>query len=213
MRYFGSKVSTIETIHNLVSKRVPSGFFCDPFGGVGSVGSYLQSKGYSVWSGDVLKFAHYFQIARLKFSQPLSFKRVIDKLGLENRNDLIDLLNSITPQDGWFVKQYSEKRHFFTDRNARKIQACRRKIMAWAQKGWLGYDEHAVLLASLINSVDKVANTAGTYYAFLKKWHRKALNDFRFELILPVSSRFQKKKGKGAPGKNFVTGCYWTDHR
>src|SRR4030042_1499802 len=112
MRYFGSKVSTIETIHNLISKRMPSGSFCDPFGGIGSVGSYLKSKGYNVWSGDVLNFAH-----------------------------------------------------FFTDRNARKIQACRRKIRAWAQKGWLSYDERAVLLASLINNMDRVANTAGTYYA------------------------------------------------
>jgi len=189
MRYFGSKVSTIEIIHDLVSKRMPSGSFCDPFGGIGSVGSYLKSKSYNVWSGDVLNFAHFFQIARLKYSQPLSFKRVIDKLGLGNRDDLIDHLNSITPQNGWFVKEYSEKRHFFTDRNARKIQACRRKIRAWGQKGWLSYDERAVLLASLINSMDRVANTAGTYYAFLKKWHRKALNDFRFELMLPVSSK------------------------
>jgi adenine-specific DNA-methyltransferase len=189
MRYFGSKVSTIESIYDLVSKRVPAGSFCDPFGGIASVGSYFQSKGYSVWSGDVLNFAHYFQIARLKYPQPLSFKRIIGELGLENRSDLIDLLNSITPQNGWFVKEYSEKRQFFTGRNARKIQACRRKIMAWAQKGWLSYDEHAVLLASLINSMDKVANTAGTYYAFLKKWHRKACNEFCFELVPPVSSK------------------------
>ena len=189
MRYFGSKVSTIEAIHNLVSKRVPSGSFCDPCGGIGSVGSYFQSKGYNVWSGDILNFAHYFQVARLKYSRLLSFKRIASELGLENRDDLIELLNSIKPQDGWFVKEYSQKRHFFTRRNARKIQACRRKIMAWARKGWLSHGEHAVLIASLINSMDKVANTAGTYYAFLKKWHRKARNDFRFEIITPVSSR------------------------
>ncbi len=189
MRYFGSKVSTIETLCDLVSQRVSSGSFCDPFGGIGSVGSYFKSKGYSVWSGDILNFAHFFQIARLKFSRPLSFRRVIDKLGLESRNDLIDLLNAITPKKGWFLKEYSDKRSFFTGRNARKIQACRRKIITWGQEGWLNHDEHAVLLASLINSMDKVANTAGTYYAFLKKWHRKALNDFRFELILPVSSK------------------------
>ena len=189
MRYFGSKVSTIKTIHDLVSKCVPSGSFCDPFGGIGSVGSYLKSKGFNVWSGDVLNFTHFFQIARLKYSHPLPFRKLIDKLGLGNRNDLIDHLNSIRPQNGWFVREYSEKRYFFTGQNARKIQASRRRIRAWVQKGWLSFDERAVLLASLINSMDKVANTAGTYYAFLKKWHRKALNDFRFELMAPVSSK------------------------
>jgi adenine-specific DNA-methyltransferase len=188
MRYFGSKVSTIDTFYDLASRWVPSGSFCDPFGGIGSVGSYFRSKGYSVWSGDILKFTHFFQIARLKFSKPLTFKTLTGKLGLINGNHLVDVLNSAAPRNGWFVKEYSEKRHFFTNQNAGKIQACRRTVMAWAKKGWLSYDEHAVLLASLINSMDKVANTAGTYYSYLKRWHRKALKDFRFELILPVSS-------------------------
>jgi adenine-specific DNA-methyltransferase len=208
MRYFGSKASVIKAIHNLVSKRMPSGAFCDPFGGIGSVGSYLKSKCYNVWSGDILYFAHFFQIARLKYSRPLPFERLIGKLSLENCDDLMRYLNSIKPQNGWFVNEYSEKRHFFTDRNARKIQACRRKIRSWAQKGWLNYDEHAVLLASLINSMDKVANTAGTYYAFLKKWYRKALNDFQFEIMPPV---FSKTKGYcfHEPAKSLVRRRYF----
>ncbi|HAB51989.1 MAG TPA: hypothetical protein DCE80_07455 [Ignavibacteriales bacterium] len=176
-------------MHALVSKRVPSGSFCDPFGGIGSVGAYFQSKGYSVWSGDVLNFPYFFQIARLKFAHLSTFKRLFDELGIGNINDLIHLLNSLTPKTGWFTREYSVERLFFTNRNAQKIQACRKKIKIWAQKGWLTHYEHSILLASLINSMDKVANTAGTYYAFLKKWHRKALNDFRFELIIPVSSK------------------------
>jgi len=181
-------VSTIEVIYDLVSKYAPTGSFCDPFGGIGSVGSYLQSKGYKVWSGDILCFAYYFQIARLKFSNHRAFKKLIAELGIGNRNGLINYLNSLSTPQGWFVEEYSEKRFFFTERNAHKIQACRREIMTWAQQSWLSHDEHAVMLASLINSMDRVANTAGTYYAYLKKWHRKALNDFRFELIEPVSS-------------------------
>ncbi len=31
--------------------------------------------------------------------------------------------------------------------------------------------------------MDKVANTAGTYYAYLKTWYRKARRPFRFELL------------------------------
>jgi adenine-specific DNA-methyltransferase len=189
MRYFGSKVSTLKVIYDLASKYAPRGSFCDPFGGIGSVGSYLQSKGYEVWSGDILCFAYYFQITRLKYAKQLAFKKVITELSLGNRNDLVVFLNSLSTTKGWFVNEYSKKRLFFTEQNAQKIQACRRKIMTWAQKGWLNHDEHAVMLASLINSMDRVANTAGTYYAYLKKWHRKALNDFRFELIEPVPSK------------------------
>jgi adenine-specific DNA-methyltransferase len=101
---------------------------------------------------------------------------------------MIIYLNSLKPKNGWIVKEYSNKRAFFTKKNAAKIQACRREIMEWRLKGWLNYDEHAVLLASLICSMDKIANTAGTYYAFLKTWHRKALIDFRFDLIMPSFS-------------------------
>ena len=189
MRYFGSKTSTIETIHDLISKRVSTGSFCDPFGGIGTVGSYFLSKGYNVWSGDILTFPYYFQIARLKFNYSSFFKGLRSKLGIENQNDLTNLLNSSSPKKGWFTREYSEKRKFFTKQNAQKIQSCRQEIIKWSKKGWLNHDEHSVLLASLINSMDKVANTAGTYYAYLKKWHRKALNDFRFEFILPNVSK------------------------
>jgi len=34
--------------------------------------------------------------------------------------------------------------------------------------------------------MDRVANTAGTYYAHLKRWYRKARKPFRFELIPPT---------------------------
>jgi adenine-specific DNA-methyltransferase len=164
------------------------GSFCDPFGGIGSVGSYLKSKGYDVWSGDILNFAFFFQIARLRASDRPIFEKILDGLRLRDHDDLMRYLNSITPRYGWFVREYSEKRCFFTDRNARQIQACRREIRAWAQRGWVDHDERAVLLASLINSMDKVANTAATYYAFLKTWYRKALNEFEFQLLQPVSS-------------------------
>lgn len=188
MRYFGSKVSTIEAVYGLISKYAPIGTFCDPFGGISSVGSYMRSKGYEVWSGDILCFAYYFQIARLKYSKPLAFKKLITELGLRDRDDLIYFVNSLSISKGWFIREYSEKRHYFTKRNAQRIQACRREILSWAKKGWLSHNEHAVMLASLINSMDKVANTAGTYYAYLKKWHRKALNDFRFEFLENVPS-------------------------
>lgn len=82
-----------------------------------------------------------------------------------------------------------KKEKFFTNLNARRIQACRRKIIFWSQEGWINDLEHISLLASLINSMDKVANTAGTYYAYLKKWYRKALKDFNFELITPIYSK------------------------
>jgi len=191
MRYFGSKVTTIDALYDLVSSRVPSGSFCDPFGGIGSVSSHFLSKGYTVWSGDVLSFAYYFQVSRLRFS-PLLFSKLNLALGFEDCTDIAKHLNSLSPSDGWFVKEYSIKRQFFSNNNAKKIQSCRLEIKRWAKNDFINHEAHAVLLAGLINSMDKVANTAGTYYAYLKNWHRKALRDFNFGLVEPVHS-----EGKG----------------
>jgi adenine-specific DNA-methyltransferase len=183
MRYFGSKVSTVADVYSLISQRVPSGTLCDPFGGIATVGSYFKARGYRVWTGDILTAAHYFQIARVELSRTPSFRKLREALNLKSRIDVIDLLNREKPKDGWFTREFSEKRLFFTRDNARRIDACRLRISQWSRFRLISRNEKAILLASLINSMDRVANTAGTYYAYLKSWHRKAMLPFRFELL------------------------------
>jgi adenine-specific DNA-methyltransferase len=158
------------------------GTFCDPFGGIGSVGSYFQSKGYNVTSGDILLFPYFFQIARLKFDNTY-FQLLTKQLGLKDMADIVLYINSIKPKDGWFVTEYAHNRMFFTVENARQIQAVRQLINKWDRNHLISENERAVLLASLINSMDKVANTAGTYYAHLKQWNRKALTSFKYEFV------------------------------
>lgn len=186
MRYFGSKASTVDQVYELISSRVPAGTFCDPFGGIGIIGSYFKRKGYSVWCGDILTFAHYFQIARVQINTEIDFSWLCEALNLKSLIEVVELLNAEKPKNDWFVREYAEKRHFFTKENAVKIEACRLLIAEWSEKRWLDQIERAVLLASLINSMDKVANTAGTYYAYLKTWHRKAIRPFSFEMVLPT---------------------------
>ncbi len=186
MRYFGSKISTLPYLHHLVSQHIMDGTFCDPFGGVGSVGSFFKSKGYTVWTGDILNFAHFFQIARVKRSRQCSFRKLRNHFGFDNTDDLVRYINSVNDPDSWFVDEYSHRRQFFTHLNAEKIASCIGLFYRWSELGLFSEDEKKVLLASLIDSMDRVANTAGTYYAYLKKWHRKALNNFTFKLIKPI---------------------------
>jgi adenine-specific DNA-methyltransferase len=46
-----------------------------------------------------------------------------------------------------------------------------------------------VLLAAIIEGADKVANTAGVYAAYIKKWQPNALRPFNIMAELPVASR------------------------
>jgi adenine-specific DNA-methyltransferase len=186
VRYFGSKRSTVEALYDLVSAKVRCGSFCDPFGGIGVVGSFFKSHGYRVCSGDILSFAHYFQAASIQASRFPTFSRLCAALGLRGARGVVDSLNTAKRRSGWFVREYSEKRRFFTAENASKIEGCRVLINRWQRRHLLSNVEHAILKASLINSMDRVANTAGTYYAYLKGWHRKSLQQFSLRMVSPT---------------------------
>jgi adenine-specific DNA-methyltransferase len=189
MRYIGSKTSTIEQAYNLIVERVPAGTFCDPFGGIGVVGAFFKMKGFTVWSGDILTFTHYFQITRIELDHTPSFSQLCEINNFNSLSDVVEVLNNESVTNGWLVREYSEKRQFFTRENAMRIEGCRALILSWHHKKWINFYEKAILLASLINSMDKIANTAGTYYAYLKNWYRKAIKPFRFELLSHIPGK------------------------
>ena len=189
MRYLGSKAATAETILKIVSDRVRDATFCDPFGGIGVLGSTFKRNGFEVHCCDILQNANNFQVARIARSRVPAFRRLLKQTKMRGVSDVLRSLNLATQYSGWFECEYSIQRQFFTRPNARRIAGCRRMILAWDKEGWLTDSERAVLLASLVSSMDKVANTAGTYYAYLKNWYRKSLRPFEFRLISPTRGR------------------------
>lgn len=189
MRYLGSKTSLLKNIYSIISRYKISGSFCDPFGGIGTVGSYMKGKGYSVYSGDLLKFAHCFQIARIQNDSLPDFFKLKQLLSINTIQELEGYMSNLFADRGWFVKEYSIERRFFTISNASIIQACIDKIWNWQKLNIINENEYSILIASLINSMDRVANTAGTYYAYLKTWYRKALNRFEFKMLEPINGK------------------------
>lgn len=151
----------------------------------------MKRQGFSVVSGDLLQFAHYFQKAMVETNEIPSFQQVMETerihIGLE------EYLNGLVADTGWLVEEYSRKRKFFTLDNAKHIQGCINAIWGWRLKKHINEDEYAFLIASLINSTDKVANTAGTYYAYLKEYGRKARIPFCFRFLQPYKGDFPCK--------------------
>ena len=66
------------------------------------------------------------------------------------------------------------ERQYFSDYNAMKIDAIRLKIEEWKNNQFINDNEYFFLLASLLESADKVANTASVYGAFLKHIKKSA---------------------------------------
>jgi adenine-specific DNA-methyltransferase len=85
--------------------------------------------------------------------------------------------------EGFFFKHYSpgqSARMYFTAENAARIDYIRAMIERWRRASSINEDEYAYLLASLIESLSAVANTAGVYGAYLKHWDPRALRRLRF---------------------------------
>jgi adenine-specific DNA-methyltransferase len=180
---------------NIVQQRFRGGTLCDPFGGIGTVASTFKSLGFRVWSGDHLLFPHAFQTALLRSRETKAF-RGLRVLGLERLEDVERFFESRFPRAGWVTSEYACRRKFFTPENAERIDACRETIAEWNSQGLISPTEHLVLTASLANSADRVANTAGTYYAHLKSFTPRALRPFRLQIIRPVP---------GPAGRSFLS--------
>lgn len=180
MRYIGSKASTLVALEDLIVARVPSGDLCDPFGGVGTFGAHFRGLGYRVHTGDLLSFAHDFQTVRVASPGVPEFAGVPEAGGA---GGVVDYLNLLPDEDGWLTRHFAVERRFLSVGNARRADAVHREILAWTASGRLTALERSWLMAGLIASLDRVANTAGTYYACLKELGRRAWRPFEFRPV------------------------------
>ena len=73
------------------------------------------------------------------------------------------------------------ERQYFSDINGKKIDTIRSKIEEWYYSQEIGDNLYYFLLASLVESADKVANTASVYGAFLKHLKKSALKELVLE--------------------------------
>jgi adenine-specific DNA-methyltransferase len=99
----------------------------------------------------------------------------------------------VAPREGFFARNFSAAggRMYFTDENASRIDAARTTLHEWHQRQLIADDTFYLLLAAVIAGADRVANTAGVYAAFIKRWQPNALRPFAVLVDPPVASRFR----------------------
>ena len=76
------------------------------------------------------------------------------------------------------TKNKKIQRQYFSDTNGMRCDATRKKIEEWKKEKLINNNEYYFLLTSLIKSIDKCANTAAVYGAFLKKLKKSAQKNF-----------------------------------
>ena len=185
MNYIGSKLSLLEFLETSINKVVDkdSAVFCDLFAGTGVVGSHFKKKGYKIIANDVQYYSYILNRHYIGNHKELNFAKLTKAIpGLKNteieqRKDFVcNYLSGLNGVSGFIYKNYclggtkeKQARQYFSDENGKRCDAIRQKIESWKKSGLISDDEYYFLMATLIESIDKYANTASVYGAFLKK--------------------------------------------
>jgi adenine-specific DNA-methyltransferase len=179
MNYIGSKYklsSFIKTIiTSVVGGDLPDKVFCDIFAGTGIIGRAFKTDVKKVIANDI----EYYSF-------------ILNKNYIENRTEIphkleyVKELNTIPLiETGFIYQNYCTEsgsgRQYFSDQNGKKIDTMRQKIEEWKNNNTIGLSLYYFLLASLLESADKVANTASVYGAFLKHVKKSAAKELVLE--------------------------------
>ncbi len=165
MNYIGSKnkLSSFisKTVTSVVGEDLSDKVFCDLFAGTGIVGRVFKPHVKEIISNDVEYYS--FVLNRNYIGNYKSFQS----------EELLEELNNLEGIKGFVFEEYSEKgkggRNYFTSENGQKIDAIRKQIEVWKNTLKIEEDQYFFLLTSLLESADKVANTASIYGAYLKQ--------------------------------------------
>jgi len=172
MNYIGSKHKLSDfiknAVHSVVGTDLHEKVFCDIFAGTGIVGRKFKGEVRKVISND----CEYYSF-------------VLNKNYIENHTEMpekysfLDNLNNLPlVSNGFVFNNYciggNGERQYFSDENGKKIDTARQQIEDWKNCGAISLNLYYFLLASLLESADKVANTASVYGAYLKHLKKTA---------------------------------------
>lgn len=187
MNYIGSKYSLLnfltETITSVVGTDTNK-TFADLFAGTGVVGKTFKQKGYRIISNDIQYYSYVLNKHFIENTPPLDFEQ-------------IEAIKQLPGVEGFIYKNYcagsGSGRNYFTDENGKKCDAIRIELERLKRYGEINEAQYFYLLASLINSIDKYANTASVYGAFLKKIKKSAAKEFELELLPIIDGNKESK--------------------
>jgi adenine-specific DNA-methyltransferase len=181
MNYIGSKLSLLPFLEESIMKVIDGDCltFCDLFAGTGAVGAHFKTKGFSIIANDLQYYSFVLNNHYIKNHTPLKFER-LDEVKNPTPESVCKYLNGLHPEKGFIYNNYAgdSGRLYFSDTNAAKCDTIRKKIEEWHKNGKINDREYYFLLTSLLEQIDKRANVASVYGAFLKRLKPSAQNAF-----------------------------------
>lgn len=169
-RYLGNKYKLLDFIRNVVDKECSDvEVVADIFAGTGAVASAFEDK--ILITNDIL-YSNYICHLAWFGKQKYSLLKI---------KDLIQYYNSISvSKDNYMSDNFADT--FFSKTNCRKIGFIREDIEKQFNSHTINERERAILITSLLYSMDKIANTCGHYDAY----RRNGDLSKKLELLLPI---------------------------
>lgn len=174
-RYTGSKYKLSDWIVGLINDNCEGSSFCDLFAGTGVISKKLLPHFNKVYINDLL------------YSNEIIYHAFFSntKYSIKKINSYKERYSNIDPTkicDNYVSINFGDK--FFSYNDSKKIGYIREDIELNSQN--LNKKEKSILIASLLYSLDKSANTVGHYDAYIKG-HRTE-DRFYFDLISPYDT-------------------------
>lgn len=167
-RYIGCKTKLVDWIFDLIDKHACDiHSFCDIFAGTGVVAHRALQKYDRVVVND---FLHSNNIMYYAFFAPMEWNE-------KKVKTIISEFNTVDPikvRENYFSKNYGDR--YFHNDTAKLVGYIRERLKN--MRADLTYKEYAVLMASLIYSIDRHANTMGHFDAY----HHKAPAAHQFQM-------------------------------
>jgi adenine-specific DNA-methyltransferase len=194
VRYIGNKTKLLSFIGDFLdAKDITGGRALDAFAGTSAVGSFLKARGFAVAGCDIMTYSYVLQRAYVVADAIPTFDGLAADPQFHGGRQLADLLRhletTLPPRPSFMTEHFSasvdepstDARMYFTRENAARIDAIRHTLHDWHSAGRLVDDEYFILMAALLEAADAVANTAGVYAAFLKRWQPNARKPLRLD--------------------------------
>ena len=172
-RYTGSKLKLADWIVDTIMTNCRGSVFFEIFAGTSVISAKTAAYMKHLILNDTLEsnnviYKAFYQKGKFSFEK------------LEKYKEEYQSLNNAFPMESYFTKNYGGK--YFGKNDCQKIEVIRNNIENDRAK--LTEKEYSILLASLIYSMDKCANTVCNFYAYIKK--EIIDKRFVFDIIEPL---------------------------
>ena len=177
MNYIGSKLRLLDFLETSIKQIVGNDTctLCDVFAGTGTVGTHFKKLGYKVIANDLQYYSYVMNRHFIVNNDFLEYKGLENDLpqlittSIELKSKIVcNHLNTLSLIEGFIYDNYASggtinqeySRMYFSDENAKICDTVRIKLNEWKTTNKLTDNEFYYLLACLIDSTDKKANTA-----------------------------------------------------